>query len=154
MTNTTLSDQAIQNCNKLLKLLKDRLRSSGKATAIDLHGNTVYIDCDIYSADMLISFITLSVCDFNQTPHFTFYTLEDTKFVDSFTEVLVEGATVYALASQALIERGREFQMLDSGVSFTPPSIAEMLNTQFSTLLAHHFEKLKLIKSAIFDFSL
>lgn len=54
---------------------------------------------------------------------------------------------LYALASQALLERGREFQTTDNGVTFNPPSISELLNTQYSVLLQHHWEKLKTIKA-------
>ena len=66
--------------------------------------------------------------------------------METFAEVLVEGATLYALASQALLERGREFQMSDNGISFDPPNLSELLNTQYSILLVHHWDKLKLIK--------
>lgn len=144
--------ESLMNTNKLLKLLKCRLQSTGKAKSSDKDGNTIYIDCDIYSIDMLASFIELSVSDFNQVPYFTFYTLDDNKFTETFAEVLVEGATLYALSSQALLERGREFQITDSGVMFNPPNVSEMLNTQYSTLLVHHREKLKHIKSNIRDF--
>src|SRR5208337_3193762 len=106
----------------------------------------------IYSNDMLAGFIELSVSDFNQVPNFTYYTLDDDKFVDTFAEVLVEGATLYALSSQALLERGREFMMTDNGITFNPPSISEMLNTQYSTLLVYHWDKLKFIKSHIDKF--
>jgi len=135
------------NISKLVGLLKNRLQSAGKAKSLDAAGNTVYIDVDIYSPAMLEAFVELSISSFNQTPHFSFFTAEDSPFVDTFAEVLVEGATLYALSSQALIERGREFQMTDTGISFSPPSIAEMLNTQFSIILSHHWEKLKVIKS-------
>lgn len=136
-----------RNTDKLVGLLKQRLQSAGKAKSLDKDGNTIYIDVDIYSQAMLRAFVELSVSSFNQTPHFSFFTLDDSPFVDTFAEVLVEGATLYALSSQALIERGREFQLTDTGISFNPPSISEMLNTQFSTILVHHWEKLKVIKS-------
>lgn len=138
-----------QNTSKLVGLLKNRLQSGGKAKSNDKDGNVIYVDVDIYAPAMLESFIELSVSSFNQTPHFSFFTLEDTAFVETFSEVLVEGATIYALSSQALIERGREFQITDTGLSFQPPSIAEMLNTQYSIILSHHWEKLKVIKGSL-----
>jgi len=54
---------------------------------------------------------------------------------------LVEGATLKALASQALIERGREFALSDSGISFIPPAISELLQTQFQSVISFHNEK-------------
>lgn len=143
------SQCAIFNINKLMKSLRARLNSSGKAKSADGYGNTIYVDCDIFSVDMLTTFIATAVWDFNQVPYFTFFTLDDDGFVEQFGEVLVEGATLYALASQALIERGREFQLTDNGLNFNPPTVSELLETQYSTLLAHYWEKLKYIKNSL-----
>ena len=140
------SPTAITNINKLLRLMKSRLNSDGKAKSMDTIGNTIYVDCDIYSNEALVNFLLLSLSDFNQTPHFTNFSFEDTDFIETFTEVLVTGAVLQALASQALIERGREFQITDNGLVFDPPTVSELLNTQYSTLLCHHYEKLKNIK--------
>ena len=46
--------------------------------------------------------------------------------MEQFGEILVEGATLYALASQALIERGREFQITDNGLNFNPPTVSRV----------------------------
>jgi hypothetical protein len=154
MTSTNFSPSAQKNVDTLVFLLQHRLQSKGKAKGADQSGNIIYIDCDIYSKEMLEAFIALSISDFNQVPYFSFFTLEDDKFVECFTEVLVEGAVLYALSSQALIERGREFMIGDHGISFTPPSISEMLNTQFSTLLSHHWEKLKTIKANFSEYNI
>lgn len=143
------SQNAIRNINKLLKSLKNRLNSAGKAKSTDGYGNVIYVDCDIFSVDMLVTFIATALWDFNQVPYFTFFTFEDANFVDQFGEVLVEGATLYSLASKALIERGREFTVTDNGVNFNPPTVSELLNTQYSTLLAHYWEKLKYIKNSL-----
>jgi hypothetical protein len=147
-----LSNTGERNLTNLVGLLKARLQSNGKTKSADKDGNTIYVDCDIYGNETLAAFIGLSVSDFNQVPYFTNFTLEDSRFVDCFTEVLVEGATLYALSSQALIERGREFYIGDDGINFVPPNVSEMLNTQYSTLLSHHWEKLKTIKSRITEF--
>ena len=148
------SAEACININKLLKLVKQRLASSGKSKANDKDGNVIYIDCDIFSVDTLVSFLVLSLSNFNQTPYFTNYSYEDELVIDTFAEVLVEGAVIHALASKALIERGREFQIQDNGLYFDPPNVSEMLNTQYATLIEHHFKKLKDIKSTtqIFEF--
>ncbi len=141
-----------KNLERLVSLVQLRLQSKGKAKANDQFGNVVYVDCDIYKKEMLEGFVELSISNFNQVPYFTFFTLADDTFVDCFAEVLVEGATLYALSSQALIERGREFTMIDNGVTFDPPTVSDMLNTQYCTLLQHHWEKLKTIKARITEF--
>jgi hypothetical protein len=140
------------NINTLLPLLKARLRSSSHTLTKDTNGNNIYVACEIFSNDVLAQFLFLSLMNFNQVPHFTFYSFADSDVIAQFGEVLVEGATIYALASQALIERGREFAINDGSVSFYPPSVAEMLNTQYSSLLEHHWTKLRLIKEHIKEF--
>lgn len=143
------SQQAIKNINKLLKSLKARLSSSGKSKATDAYGNVIYVDCDIFSVDMLTSFLATALWDFNQTPYFTFFTFDDVNFVEQFGEILVEGATLYSLASKALIERGREFSITDNSINFNPPTVSELMQTQYSTLLSHYWEKLKYIKNSL-----
>ena len=141
------SQTAIRNINVLIKTLQARLNSRGKATVKDEFGNDILIDCDIYSIETLTSFLANSISLFNEIPHFTFFTFEDTEFIKIFHDVIVQGATLMALASKALIERGREFQFNDNGISFTPPTVSELLNSQHGTELANHWEKVKLIKA-------
>lgn len=143
------SQVSILNINKLLKTLKARLNSSGKSKSKDSYGNVIYVDCDIFSVDMLVTFLGSAISDFNQVPYFTFFTFDDTPIIDQFHDIIVEGATLSALASQALIERGREFQITDNGVNFTPPTVSELLNTQYSTLLTNYYDKLKYIKNSM-----
>jgi hypothetical protein len=143
------SQTAIHNINKILKALKSRLNNNGKAKSTDAYGNVQYIDCSVFSNDMLITFIACAITSLNEIPFYTFYTFEDTLFIDQFMNILVEGATLSALASQALIERGREFQITDNGVNFNPPTVSELLETQYSTLFAQHWEKLKYIKNSM-----
>lgn len=143
------SQHAIKNINKLIKSLKARLNSSGKAKSADAYGNVIYVDCDIFSIDMLTTFIATALWDFNQVPYFTFFDFDDTDFVEQFGEILVEGATLYSLASKALIERGREFQITDNGLNFNPPTVSELMMTEYNSLLAHYWEKLKYIKNSL-----
>jgi hypothetical protein len=143
------SQDAIRNINKLLKSLKARLNSAGKAKATDVYGNVVYVDCDIFTIDMLVTFLGTALWDFNQVPFFTFFQFDDSNFVEQFGEILVEGATLYALASKALIERGREFQITDNGLNFNPPTVSEIMMTQYSSLLTHYWDKLKMIKASL-----
>lgn len=141
------SQTAIRNINVLIKTLRARLDSRGKATVKDEFGNDILIDCDIYSVEQLTSFLANSISLFNEIPHFTFYTFEDTEFIKIFHDVIVQGATLMALASKSLLERGREFQFSDNGISFTPPTVSELMNTQWGTELNNHWEKVKLIKA-------
>ena len=150
--NQDISREGRKNLDRLVDLIRFRLQDKGKAKSTDAQGNTIYVDTSIYGREALEAFVTLSISDFNQTPDFTGYTIENSRFVDCFADILVEGAVLYALSSQALIERGREFSIGDDGLQFTPPTISEMLNTQFSTLLSHHWEKMKYIKLNIDDF--
>jgi hypothetical protein len=143
------SQCAIRNINKLIKSLRARLNSSGKAKSVDGYGNVQYVDCDIFSVDMLVTFIATALWDFNQVPYFTWFTFDEDSFVEQFGEILVEGATLYSLASKALIERGREFQLTDNGLNFNPPTVSELMQTQYSTLLSHYWEKLKYIKNSL-----
>lgn len=143
------SQAAIKNINKLIKILKVRLNSSGKAKSTDSYGNTVYITCDIFSVETLVSMIAAALMDFNQVPYYTFFQMDDDNFVEQFGEVLVEGATLYALSSKALIERGREYQITDNGISFNLPTVSELLNTQYGTLLTNYWDKLKYIKNSL-----
>jgi hypothetical protein len=140
------SQTAICNINHLLKSLRARLKSSGKHRTQDEWGNVVYKDCDVYEIDELVSFVAQALSMFNEIPHFTSFTFEDTPIIEQFHDVLVQGASLIALSAQALIERGREFQIQDNGIGFTPPTISELLNTQWSTELTNWWEKVKLIK--------
>ena len=143
------SQTAIRNINKILKALKARLNNNGLAKSTDVYGNVQYITCNVFSDDMLVTFIATTITNFNAIPFYTFFTFEDTLFIDQFMNILVEGATLSALASQALIERGREFQITDNGVNFNPPTVSELLQTQYSLLLASYDTKLKFIKDSM-----
>ena len=145
------SQTALYNINKVIKMMKARLNSSGKAKSTDAFGNVVYVDCDIFSVDMLATFAAMSLSEFNNVPYFTFFSWDDSWFFSApgHIQVIADGAVMFALASQALIERGREFQLTDNGINFNPPTVSELLNTQYNTLLAHHWEQLKYIKNSM-----
>jgi len=143
------SECATKNINKIMKSLKARLNSSGKAKSSDAYGNTTYVDCDIFSVSMLTTFIATALSDFNQVPYTTFFTFDEDYFVDQYFEILVEGATLYALCSQDLLERGREFQLTDNGLNFNMPTVSDLMNTQYTTLLGHYYDKLKYIKNSL-----
>lgn len=143
------SQTAIANINNLIKSLRARLKSSGVHRTTDEHGNVIYKQCDIYNVDELVSFIAMALSMFNETPHFTYFTFEDTGIIEIFHYILVQGAAIIALSSQALIERGREFNINDNGIGFTPPTVSELLNTQYSTELTNWSERIKYIKNSM-----
>lgn len=140
------SQNAIKNINKLIAILKARLNSSGKALIKDESGNEQLVDCDIYTIPQLVLFLIAGLDAFNMIPHFTEYTWEDTEFFQVFGEIIVRFALIYALASKALIERGREFQINDNGVSFQPPGVSDVLMTQYSSEYQHWESDVRLIK--------
>ena len=140
------SQVAICNINLLLKTLKARLDSRGKATVCDEFGNKILVDCDIFTVEALTSFLANSLSLFNEIPHFTLFTFEDTEIIAQFHDVIVQGATIMALGGKSLLERGKEFQISDNGLQFTPPTVSELMSTQWAAEMANHFEKVKLIK--------
>jgi hypothetical protein len=143
------SQAATKNINKLLRSLRERLNSDGKAKATDSYGNVIYVDCSYFSIQTLTTMIATALWDFNQVPYITFFQFDDDNFVEQFGEILVEGATLYALASKALIERGREFQITDNGINFNLPTVSELMMTQYNSLLTHYWDKLKYIKNSL-----
>jgi hypothetical protein len=147
-----LTDDGRSNLDVLLALLKTRLVSSGKITIKDSSGHTNLVDSDVFGDSTLENFLILSLSGFNQVPNFTYYTFNDNNFVEIFAEVLIEGAVIHALAACSLIEKGREFMIEDNGIIMNPPSVADIMTTQYSTIMVHYWDKLKLIKSEIDSF--
>jgi len=143
------SQEATHNINKLIKMLKMRLNSDGKSLAKDSFGNDVYISCSNFSVATLTTFLAMSISDFNQVPYFTNFTFDDSDFIGQFADILVNGATIYALTSKALIEKGSEFTITDNGISFNPAAVSDMLKSQADTVLANYYDKLKYIKNSM-----
>ena len=137
--------EEVCNINKLLKILKKRLKSDGLVKVRDGAGY-VTESCPIFSDNELICFLINSLSEFNQTPHFTKFTFSDDQFCMQFADILIQGAVILALAAQALIEKGREFVITDNGVSYQPPAVSEILNSQYTTQMTAYREKLKFIK--------
>jgi hypothetical protein len=143
------SQTAIQNINKLIKMLKARLNSAGKIPGKDEFGNTVYQDCDIFSVEQYVNFLSMALSYFNSVPYFTYFTFDDSTFIAQFGEILVQGAALYALASQALIEKGKDFNINDNGISYTPATMADLLQSQYSGELNVYWDQLKYIKNSM-----
>lgn len=149
----------IDNINCLLDLLKKRLKSTGVRFVRDQFGAVVYDgygdplteECNVFTDDELITFLRASLSEFNSIPHFTSFTFADIDFCECsdgrFGHTIVTGATLLAMGAQMLIEKGREFVITDNGVSFQPPAVSDVINSQFGTLLADYRQTLTFIKN-------
>lgn len=134
--------------NVLLKMLNPRLKNTG--TRKVRSGNEyIEIPCSIFTTAELTSFLVNSLSSFNQYPHFTEYSFADPQIYGIFADVILQGAVLLALAAQALIEKGREFSITDNGVTYQPPAVSDMLNTQYNEQLGDYKEKLKMIKASL-----
>jgi hypothetical protein len=120
----------IDGLNVLLKILKRRLKSSGTRMVPDGAGGYVSSVCNVFNDDELTCFLVSSLSDFNSTPHITSYMFGDPAIYGVFADIIIHGANLLALAAQALIEKGREFVVTDNGISFQPPAVSEILNSQ------------------------
>jgi len=140
-----LSQDAIHNINILMRMLGVRLKNYGRRETKDAYGNTVYENCNIFDTEELKTFLCISLAEFNNTPHTTFFTFENPIVLD-YRDVIVDGAYIMALASQALIEKGKEFTISDNGISYQVPLIADFLNSQMSALVGPYKDRLKFIK--------
>lgn len=145
-TDFDLSLPEVIGLNALLKLLKHRLKNTGTRKVPDGYGGFTDRPCSVFSDEELTSFLYCSLSDFNSTPYFTQYTFSDPSIYGIFADIIIQGASLLAYSAQALIEKGREFQITDSGLSFQPPAISDMLNTQFSAQYSSYRERLKFIK--------
>lgn len=151
------SQAELKGINILLKYLKCRLRSEGRkpkrdefgAFVTDGYGSLIYEECNVFSDEILACFLCSSLSEFNMVPFFTSFTFADAVIYTLFSAAIVEGAYVFALASQALVEKGRDFTISDGGVSYQPPALGDFLNGHYGTWLTSHRERLKFIKNNI-----
>lgn len=137
----------VDGINKLLHILKKRLKNDGVRKVPDGAGGYIEEACYIFTDDELTCFLINSLSEFNQWPHFTEFTFADAQIQGLFLDIIVQGAVLLSLAAQTLIEKGREFTITDNGVTYQPPTVSEVLNSQYGTQLAYYKEKLKMIKT-------
>ena len=143
------SKEEVKCINVLLDILRKRLKSDGKVRQDDGNGGFILVDCPVFSDSELICFLINSLSEFNQYPHFTNFTFADEIICTRFVDIIVQGAVLLALAAQSLIEKGREFSITDNGITYQPPAISDILNTQYTTQLSNYMEKLKRIKDSL-----
>lgn len=151
------SDEEIKGINILLKYLKARLLSEGVkpvrdefgAFVYDAYGELLTEDCNIFDDETLVTFLCQALSEFNMIPFFTAYTFADQVIQTLFAQAVVEGAYIVVLASQSLVEKGRDFTISDGGISYQPPMLGDFLQTHYSTWLTSYRERLKFIKNSI-----
>lgn len=151
------SEEEIKGINILLKFLKARLRSVGKkpqrdefgAFIYDGYGELVTEDCDVFTNDVLVTFLMQALSEFNSTPFFTGYSFADPLVQNLFSQVIVESAYVFSLASQSLLEKGRDFTISDGGINYQPPQLGDFLATHYGNWLTTNRERIKFIKNSI-----
>jgi len=139
----------INGINCLLSVLKKRLKNDGVVKVPDGQGGFIDQPCPIFKDNELICFLINGLSEFNSYPHFTNFSFADQQIQTIFMDIVVQGALILALAAQALIEKGREFSITDNGVTYQPPQVSDMLNTQYSAQLQDYKEKLKMIKASL-----
>lgn len=143
------TEAEVEGVNRLLKVLKRRLKSSGLRKISDGLGGYTEVECPVFSDDELICFLVNGLSEFNQTPHFSTYTFADQVIQETFMDIIVQGAVLVGMAAQALIEKGREFTLVDNGVSYQPPAISEILTSQYGAQLTDYRAKLVAIKTSL-----
>lgn len=151
------SDAEIYGINVLLKYLKARLRSEGKKPArdefgafiYDANGDMVMIDCPVFSDEILVTFLIAALSEFNMIPFFTSYSFADRIIYTTFAHAITEGAYILAVASQALLEKGRDFNISDGGINYQPPQLGDFLQTHYSNFMTAYRDRLKFMKNSI-----
>ncbi|MAG24541.1 hypothetical protein CMI47_03080 [Candidatus Pacearchaeota archaeon] len=151
------SESELTGLNILLKILKAKLRSDGQkpsrdeygAFITDGYGELVMEDCNVFSDELLACFLCSALSEFNMIPFFTAYTFADEIIYKTFSAAITEGAHIVALASQSMVEKGRDFQISDGGISYQPPALGDFLQSQYQAFLTSYRERLKFIKNSI-----
>ena len=92
--------------------------------------------CWAFQEDEIDMFLESSLSAFNSEPTFTNFNWGDLE--DRWLHVIALGSAVFALYAQGLLEVGREFNITDNGISFTPPQISGYLQTVASALMAQY----------------
>ena len=151
------SDEEIYGINILMQFLKSRLNSDGTkpmrdqfgAFMRDAYGEIITEECNVFDDEVLVTFLCQALSEFNMIPFFTAYNFADPVIQTLFSQAIVEGAYIVALASQSLIEKGRDFTISDGGLNYQPPQLGEFLQTNYTTWLTSYRERLKFIKNSI-----
>lgn len=98
----------------------------------DQHGNIVYLDKNSLHDDVLLKLLTSTLEELLAATGKNF-NLNNIDQVIPYTDLLIKGTVVKFLGRQALIEKGREFNISDEqvGISLNPPKVSEVIQKQF-----------------------
>lgn len=132
------SQDEIYGINILMKTLRTRLRNNQTLPT--------GLQCDIFESNDLADFLNAALSDFNSTPTITTYLFSSPMIYNLFSDVIVEGAYIKALAALAPIQAGSELTITDNGTSLTPPQISSMIMNVATTMLSDYRARLKEIK--------
>lgn len=130
-----------------VKLVRARLADDGTIKAKDNLGNEIYVKSQVYTDDQIHSFLEGSLqrlntllpkgLSFEATPIEVF----------ELADLVIQGAVITALASKALVEKGREFALLDGGVEYHPPSVSDTMMRQWEVELTDYRSKIEMVRS-------
>jgi len=98
----------------------------------DAYGEIVTEECNVFDNEVLVTFLCQALSEFNMIPFFTGYTFADPVIQTLFAQAIVEGAYIVALASQSLIEKGRDFTISDGGINYQPPQLGDFIQTHYN----------------------
>lgn len=111
------------------KFVKARLCDDGNIKAKDALGNDVWIPSNVYGDDQITNYLEASLLRINVLFKKKFLTLHEDGVFD-YADLIIQEAVITALASKALLERGREFAIVDGSISYAPPSVSATLMLQ------------------------
>jgi len=133
-------DQVLANLRQLLRAM---LKDGGYQDAFSASSP----ECKVFTDEELTALLEGALSYFNGIPHFTDYTF--ITLPQRWYMIITQGAFLLSLAAQGLREVGREFNITDNGISFTPPAISAYLQTVHSTQYATWITEIDKIKSNI-----
>lgn len=96
---------------------------------LDIHGNICRSKSYIEQNEQILQYLELSLKRFNLLFDKDFK-LDDPK-LNQFTDLIVQGAVIAALAARALLENGRDFSFSSEGVAVAQSNVSELLTKQW-----------------------
>ena len=123
--------------NYLIDMVEARLRNNVEVK--DQYGSNV-VEIKLITRELLKKFIENSLSELSMI--FNTYWPGGKINYDS---LVIQGAVVQALASQALIEKGREFKFEEKGITYNPPNLGDLIQRQYEIELNNYMEKIKLM---------
>jgi len=120
-----------QNQQELCRLIRARLG--------DVNPNA-----NIFSTDEILCFIDIAIAEMRSLFSYDF-TIENINNPNiTIKGLVIDYAVIVALASKALIEKGREFTLSDNGITASSPEVSKMIMEQYATEYSHFMEKVRL----------